>query len=761
MLTLDQPIKLDMTEDKTPAALAEQYIKYTNKSVFLTGKAGTGKTTLLHKLRNELIKNYMVVAPTGIAAINAKGTTLHSQFGLPIGTFIPDVAFNNTNDAANVFTPKTMFKQLRLSDEKRRLIKELDLLIIDEVSMLRADLLDCLDNVLRSVRQKRHLPLGGVQVLFIGDLMQLPPVVKEHEKNILGQYYKSPFFFDAHVVTQLEPMYIELDKIYRQTDVTFIELLNNLRQNKITQNDLNILNSYVRHDVNDNELFNVITLTTHNNTADSLNHTALEKIAHKSETFKAEIEGIFPEHMYPIDVNLQLKIDAQVMFIKNDTSQAKRYFNGKIGKIIAIYDDFINVEFEDGSTVTVERHTWNNIKYELNEATKELEEKVIGEFVQFPLRLAWAITVHKSQGLTFEKAILDINHAFAAGQVYVALSRLKSLDGLILRENIHINQIPQSASLQEHQNSKISPDELHAQLGTYTHAYIRYLVLSSYKMGHLVQNVQSHSDSYPQGENSTKQKYISWAQELVTKVRDFAPHAAKFDAELHTHLDLHDYTKIIERCEQANNYFIPKLEGISDFILQHLVVLSSEKGTKAYGSELLDLESEFYQLIIKLHKLSHSLQAIIHKTDDLPKFNIKSANERIQRIQEISKSTVNDYNEKYKRKKEPKAKKEPKIATHIQTLELLKSGLDIEGVALRRSLAASTIMGHVLRLVRSKEIDGRKYIEIEKMEVISRLYGQNPDGENIVTQIKSKLGDEYSFEEVRLAVAIVDCENGK
>ena len=743
----------------SPAELAEQYVKYTNKSVFLTGKAGTGKTTLLHKLRNELYKNHIVTAPTGIAAINAKGTTLHSQFGLPIGTFIPDVSFVSNHTESSFLTPATVFKHLRLNDEKRRIIRELELLIIDEVSMLRADLLDCLDTVLRHVRQKKQLPLGGVQILFIGDLMQLPPIVKEHEWKVLNEYYKSPFFFDAKVIENLQPLYIELDKIYRQTDEEFINLLNNLRTNKVTQQDINLLNKYVMPEFRDADLPNVITLTTHNNTADSLNLKALDKITDKVTLYKGKIEGEFPDHMYPIDIDLKLKKGAQVMFIKNDTSSAKRYFNGKIGKVVELCDDEIKVEFDDSSTVFVETHKWENIKYELNVSTQEVEEKIAGSFIQFPLRLAWAITVHKSQGLTFEKAVIDINKAFAPGQVYVALSRLKSLDGLILPQEIQINKILPSLSLKHHESTKLSPGELYTQLSQYTDSYIRSLVMSCYKMGHLLHLSSHHKNSYPQGDNSTKKKYILWADELVTMTQQFVTHAATFDNELNHLLDKQDYKKIIERCQMANTYFIPKLESASDFILQHIAIISSENGIKAYVSELLELESEFYQQIVKLHKFLHSLKIIIEKEKETPAIVISSAMDRLKKISEFSKSKEHHHKNKFRKPKIEKEKKEePKIATHKQTLHLLLSGLTVEETAQKRELAKSTVFGHIAKLIKSGELDGNKYIDENKLNNIRKLYPNYQTSQTIVTDIKGRLSEEYTFEDVRLACAILEKE---
>ncbi|HAQ71835.1 MAG TPA: helicase, partial [Flavobacteriales bacterium] len=427
---------------------AARFVNNTNANIFLTGKAGTGKTTFLHELAKKTHKRFVIVAPTGIAALNAKGVTIHSQFLLPLGTFLPvrDPSGEHS-DGARVFTQYTLARKHPLNAARKQVLRDIDLLIIDEVSMLRADVLDAIDYRLKSAKRNYNEAFGGVQVLMIGDLYQLPPVVKDHEWSILRNHYQSSFFFDALALKESGFVYIELEKIFRQQDDVFIRILNNLRNNIATQDDIAELNKHYQENVNNNPIPEVVTLTTHNYRADDINRSALNAIEKKAYTYSAEIEGDFPESMYPVETELQLKVGAQVMFIKNDSSEGK-YFNGKLATIKDL----------DGLSITVELHgekedfvlrqeKWENKKYTVDSKSKELEEEIVGSFMQFPIKLAWAITVHKSQGLTFDKAVIDVGKAFAPGQVYVALSRLRSLDGLILGTRIDPRVISSDAQV--------------------------------------------------------------------------------------------------------------------------------------------------------------------------------------------------------------------------------------------------------------------------------------------------------------------------
>ena len=410
--------------------LAWNFVANTNRTIFLTGKAGTGKTTFLHRLKMESQKRMVIVAPTGVAAINAKGVTIHSFFQMPFGPILPNADLN----ASAGFNRK-------FSKTKINIIKSLDLLVIDEISMVRADLLDGIDKTLRRFKNRNQV-FGGVQLLMIGDLQQLSPVIKENEWRLLSPFYKNAFFFSSQAYQDCNAVTIELKHIYRQDNPLFIDILNEIRTNKLSLTSAEELNKRYQPDFVPNENEGYISLTTHNNKANQTNLQELEKLKGKSHTYKAVVEGNFPEHAYPNKAELKLKVGAQVMFVKNDSSPDKRYYNGKIGKIIFLDKDEVVVNCpDDDFNIITTPELWENIKYTVDSNTKAISEDKIGSYAQMPLRLAWSITIHKSQGLTFEKAIIDAEGAFAHGQTYVALSRCKSLEGLVLKSKITPNQI--------------------------------------------------------------------------------------------------------------------------------------------------------------------------------------------------------------------------------------------------------------------------------------------------------------------------------
>lgn len=404
---------------------AWDFVEHTGTSIFLTGKAGTGKTTFLRTVQSRSTKRMIVVAPTGVAAINAGGVTIHSFFQLPLSPYVPGANIRERFD---------------FSKEKRRIIASLDMLVIDEISMVRADLLDAVDFVLRRYRDRTQ-PFGGVQLLMIGDLQQLTPVIRPEDEMTLSQYYDTPYFFGSKALAQIPYVTIQLTHVYRQQDETFINLLNHIRDGHPTKEDLDQLNRRYKPAFIPKPEDGYIRLTTHNRLADNYNENELSKLKGKRYAFKAKIEGDFPSTICPAEENLQLKEGAQVMFIKNDGS-AHRFYNGKIGHILSIDEDCIHVQCAgEEEPIKVVQDVWENAKYTINPKDKTIETKVQGTFTQYPLRLAWAITIHKSQGLTFEHAIIDAGLSFASGQVYVALSRCKSLEGLVLASRISSTNI--------------------------------------------------------------------------------------------------------------------------------------------------------------------------------------------------------------------------------------------------------------------------------------------------------------------------------
>lgn len=452
-------------EQNSELALAWQFIENTGTHLFLTGKAGTGKTTFLRKLKRESPKRMVVIAPTGIAAINAGGVTIHSFFQIPFAPYVPESSFSTNGQATYRF---------RFGKEKINIIRSMDLLVIDEISMVRADLLDAVDEMLRRYRD-RHKPFGGVQLLMIGDLQQLAPVVKDEEWQMLKKYYDTPYFFSSRALKQTEYCTIELKTVYRQSDGAFLDLLNRIRENHCDPQVLEALNRRYLPDFQPRKEEGYIRLVTHNYQAQRINNYELEQLPGRSYAFRATIDGKFPEYSYPTDELLELKKGAQVMFVKNDSSGEHRYYNGMIGEITDLSADSIEVRAKDSSTATflLQEEEWANAKYVLDEESKEIVEDIEGTFRQFPLKLAWAITIHKSQGLTFERAIIDASSSFAHGQTYVALSRCKTLEGLVLSAPLSAKAVISDRAVdrftEEARRNEPDEDRFHSLQRTYFH----------------------------------------------------------------------------------------------------------------------------------------------------------------------------------------------------------------------------------------------------------------------------------------------------
>jgi ATP-dependent exoDNAse (exonuclease V) alpha subunit len=427
---------IELDEANVEFNLAVDLVQKRKKLIYLTGKAGSGKTTFLKYIRQSINRKTVVLAPTGVAALNAGGQTIHSFFKIAPSIYVPDDYRLRTKANPHEDDGRTIFDHFKYKKGHKKLIKEMELLVIDEVSMVRCDLLDVVDKLLRAFRNKETEPFGGLQVLLIGDAFQLPPIAQNDQWGLLRNYYDTPFFFSSLVLKKYPPYYIELKKIYRQRDQKFIDLLNRVRINKVTQEDIELLNSRFIPSVFKDDNTEYITIATHNRIVDETNARKLNALPSKLKTYEADITGDFPEKMMPTERALNLKVGSQIMFIRNDVEK-KSYFNGKLGKIKELSKDEIIVETLDKKEIKVPKYSWHNIRYSWNTTEGRINEEVIGEFTQFPIKLAWAVTVHKCQGLTFEKVIADLRQSFSPGQVYVALSRCTSLDGLVLKSKIN------------------------------------------------------------------------------------------------------------------------------------------------------------------------------------------------------------------------------------------------------------------------------------------------------------------------------------
>ena len=568
--------------------LAADFINYTNRSVFLTGKAGTGKTTFLKHIKQHSIKQMAVVAPTGVAAINAGGVTIHSFFQLPFSPFIPQTRGFKKDDSLD---KHQLIGRLKISSERRKIFQQLELLVIDEISMVRADVLDAIDAVLQHFRNNFVEPFGGVQVLFIGDLLQLPPVVKEEEWSLLSPYYETPYFFSSKVIQQKTPAFVQLEKIYRQKDERFINVLNQVRNNELNQSGYDILHQQYNPNFQNPKEDSYITLTTHNHKADTINVEELVKLNAPIFTYKAAIEQDFSEKMFPADETLQLKLGSQVMFIKNDADKAKRYYNGKIGIIESIEDEKIMVLCKgETEAIEVKKHRWENIRYSLNKQSQKLEEDVVGSFTQYPLRLAWAITIHKSQGLTFEKAIIDAGQAFAPGQVYVALSRCTSLTGMVLLSKITTNSLSVDQRIIDYsaqqQNTPL-PETLQRE----KHDYQSTIVSRLFDFTPIKKQTASFQQMLQEIAPYFNAEAISFADTLHEKMEQLNEVAIKFNFQLQQlsaqQTLPENNTALQERLKKAAIYFEQQLQEITQFILSSPATTDSKQHATTFN-ELLE-----------------------------------------------------------------------------------------------------------------------------------------------------------------------------
>jgi len=742
-------------------ALAARFVNNTARNIFLTGKAGTGKTTFLHTLGRATHKNYIIVAPTGIAALNAGGATIHSTFLLPLGSYTPQRDNNFfAGSESNFYHSGLLTTKNRLNSRRKQVLRNLDLLIIDEVSMLRADVLDAIDFRLRSAKGLFNVPFGGVQLLLIGDLFQLPPIVRDNEWQVMRNFYKSMHFFESLALKQSGFAYVELDKIFRQQDDVFIDLLNNLRNNCATAEDIRTLNGYYRAEIPDEQ--DLITITTHNYKADEINQRELDKLPSPSEFFTAHIDGDFPESIYPVAYTIELKVGAQVMFVKND-SQEGMYFNGKLARVEYIDDDGITVRFSDNrATFILRTENWDNKKYTVNEETRETEEEVVGRFTQYPIKLAWAITVHKSQGLTFDKAVIDVGQAFAPGQVYVALSRLRSLDGLILRTRISPNAISNDAEVHGFVQVHNNPDQLTQKLKADEYEYLTTLLGDTFDFRHLLSDIEYQEKNL----DFTTFEDVEMRQAMPSikeKLQLESDNTSKFKNQLLRLLYQNDMDGLIERLSKGSAYYTNMMWDLVAALNLHLMHIKQLAKTKAFQEGVGEIDQLLMKKLADIEKSVYIATCIsrgdeVKKQDALDDVRISKRLKILRDAEKKAEENPKGSSTKTGRVRKPKGERKPKAPkgeTYQITYSLLKEGMAVAEIAASRGLAQSTIETHLAKGIADGAIDIHTVID---HKVYSALYpalkGDGATSGSVYEHFKG----EFSYGQIRMVQAQITLE---
>lgn len=709
--------------------LAADFVLHTDRHLFLTGKAGTGKTTFLKYITEHCFKKAVVAAPTGVAAINAGGVTLHSLFQLPFGPFIPGNKRGFTNQPLN--DPHSLLQQVRLSGPKKELIREIELLIIDEVSMLRCDTLDAIDVILRHVR-KSSQPFGGVQMLFIGDLYQLPPVIQNEEWDLLAPYYKGPFFFNADVMKRGAPVQIELKKIYRQNEQHFIDLLNRVRNNDLRPIDIQELNKRYRG-VQSLDIFeNAITLTTHNKKADTINKNNLEKLATPEFKFEAVIDKDFNENALPTDKVLILKEGAQVMFIKNDSGESRRYYNGKLATVTSLSkDEIVVLPIGETTPIKLDKETWKNIRYSYNAEEESIEEEELGSFTQYPIRLAWAITIHKSQGLTFEKAVIDAGQSFASGQVYVALSRCTSLEGLVLLSQIQRDSIIANPEVKSFEEQQRDPAILSTTLEQDKVVYQIHQLLRLFDWKPLLKSARDLKEFAAKKELAGKAGEIEFIQELIQKIIAQMDVADKFTTKMSNWINpimlQQESAAVGENLRRAFPWFLKSLhEQLAQPLHDKKLLLGKRSRVTQYYRELYEFENEVWK---KLNQLQLAR---------FPAMNYTGSDSQYKRITEEAASP------------EKPAKKE-KGSSITETLALFNAGSAPNAIAELRGLSVSTIWNHLSIAVLERRIAVTELLDEKTIWSIEKVIDALGD-QCTASACKAKLGDAFEYEQIRVVM---------
>lgn len=740
--------------DNIPFRLAQDFVSYSNKNIFLTGKAGTGKTTFLKHIKETSFKRLAIVAPTGVAAINAGGVTIHSLFQIPPGLFLPEPVSGWNRFELPIHTPESIIRNMRISPQKRQLIEELQLLVIDEVSMVRSDMIDAIDIILRYIRRKNRQPFGGVQLLLIGDLFQLSPVVKPDEWELMRSLYNSTFFFDARVFKETPLINLELQKIYRQKDEHFIHLLNAVRNNEVDFSIIERLNEkYDPHFEPPADDY-YITLTTHNNKADLINHQRLSALPGTVQFFEAEITGDFPEKNFPAEFRISLKAGAQIMFIKNDKGDLRRFFNGKIATVSRIDDDQnIFVTFDDfPEELQLEKETWTNIKYQYDREKDRIVEEEVGSFKQYPIRLAWAITIHKSQGLTFEKAMIDAGSSFSPGQVYVALSRMTGLEGIVLKSRILPHVIRTDEQVVAYCRQKPELEHLSIEITKEKDRFIENTLLNAFDFEGLIGMLRPEGYGLFTEFASEDPDTDQWFLGLRDKVKERQEIAVRFQQQLLSLLNDSRNDRwglLLDRTKSALQYFHPFLEEWKSLTFAEIQDFKNRIQTKKYLERLKDIHAWIQR---KQGFVNQCLQVAEAMVEGMPSSSVLQIAEKAHHPMVVENTPTvalsQERTSKTKSKKPPTGEK--KESSAAITLKLFKEGLSPDDISKHRTLAMATIMGHLLSFIPSGDILAENLVDAEKMEKILAVV-RNPEVIGL-RNAKDQLGDDYSFDEIRAVI---------
>lgn len=709
--------------DNREKNIAKQFVMETDRNVFLTGRAGTGKTTLLHEIIDQTEKNFVVVAPTGVAAINAGGVTIHSFFQLPITAFIPSNEYVDLTIANN---RTSLGKHMRVRRDKRKIFQELELLIIDEISMVRADLLDAIDYVLRRYRSDSR-PFGGVQLLVIGDLFQLTPVVRHNIWPLLSPYYQHPFFFDSLAWKESDVVKIELKKIYRQHDPIFIDILNNIRNGLRQQSDVDRLNLNFKSDPDNS---GKITLTTHNRKADAINKEELNKLPGKEYKYKAQVSGKFNPSAFPTEESISLKEGSQVMFIRNDSEGL--YYNGKLAEVISIdKKGGIIVKLENSTTELVLTKTeWTNKKYAINETTNKIESEDIGSFTQYPVKLAWAVTVHKSQGLTFDQAIVDLEDTFAAGQLYVALSRCRTLDGLILSSKVRpANIITDPIVLRYSEDTSLSSDIDNLLLNA-KKAYNERKIIDAFDLNSLLGQTNEYQDELVREEVPRVAKLMGHISDIQDELRSLIKVSRNFRHQL-TNLFADrkvsniGYDQVIERCDKAIYYFSKEIyDRPLNTLKNSFNKYTDEIKDRKYNRLTYDLMDDMKDKINKLYNIQIDGK-IVYKGEKIQLTSSKS--------------------------KKPKKKIGE---TYDISLAMLNDGMSLEDIAKERGLVIGTIRAHMTKWLRSGDVKIDQLMDQKRVEDIAKHIDLKKEQSS--AELVNKIPFRIEYEELRWVRAWMD-----